>query len=631
MSNPAINARYNVFLTEKTGTVTNTVATKDTVKTDKKCENPNEGIVTTNSNNNRIAKRKTIDIDATYDEYKNKPQDVLNALGIQYTDKQLNELKKLLSDKKSLKVFLQIASKTNLNAEDTVEAFKNIMNQKQSNIFKRGWIWLTNDLKTERECNAEVLSVNMHEIREIRGEELSTTTVINISSYVGTDENKKVNAMHFVEHKDPKGEFIYSEKNITDAISYLESNPDKANEFVNNTTELEAIKNVKGEPKYTGDTNISVGTRMTNNPELASTMKKVAHKQDMTDKYLENITAKLENNPYMQGAIEFSVDAKNEDGTDRFTANSINTEANLLVDKAKAFCNNYTENLKKLSKYNNITPEDLVKIDENVTKNPEIMSDVISKIENGTMTSKEILEYTENLTNNSNTSENAILNETEINNTEITNKQPESENELKTKIENEKEKENQIKQHSEEINKYIKNKLGVTPIIENENKESNTNEATIEINGKLYSERQIAEKLKINFGSLSDTILEAIKKDPRNIEIIKNYNGNPIIIKAYLENPQLVEKIKKVGGALSTSELNDSILLCSDRKSTELLLLAIENGGITNAIKITRIAQITGSKEDAISVLDNKMLSNSTKKQKLAALCGQEKKTDFIG
>jgi len=550
-----------------------------------------------------------------YEKYKRNPTEILDKLGINFTEEQISKLQTVLKDKKALRAFLTIAEKENLTAEDTFAAFESVMNKKSSNIFKRGWIWITNGGKSEREVHARDLSTNMSTVREIRGDELTTRTVVSIGEYASQGENERENVMHFVEQKNDKDEFIYSEQNIIDATAYMIENPEETNNFVSNVMSIESIRNEKGENKYNGDTNISVGRRMTDNPKLAGTMRKTANKSDMTAEYLENITANLEKNPHMQKSIEFSLDAKNDDGTDRFTANSINTESYQLVDKNEAYCARFEANLRELAQYGNITAEDIVTIADNVTKHPEIKNDVISKIQSGTMTSSEIAEYT-------NTYAEEHTSEANYGAVSENNATP---NYSSTEVE--KEEAGATENVNNNTNPEIYEIL--TQNEDNIEEEAEAEpETKIEYDGQIYSKEEFKERYKEQFGTLTDSVIEAIMKDPNCIEFIQNYSLNRDILEAYLKEPELVKSFVKTG--MSKAQLSEVLSICNNKTTQDIMLLAIDSGyDITAAIKYVKMAKITNSGDDVMAILRNTTTSPSIKHKKINQLFGIEKQYSY--
>lgn len=578
---------------------------------------------TDETNKPKETKRRKINAEELYDKYQDNPSAILKELGITSNS---TELKEMLKDKESLKVLLTIAEKENLTSDDLSAAFQTIMSQKSSGIFTRAIFWLTNGFKTEKEVNAENLSQNMNEIREIRGKDFSTEITIKISFYIADDENKKANAMHFVEKKGTNG-FLYSDENVLKSLVYLAEKPENAESFMGNVTHLESITDEKGANKYNGDTNISVAKRMTQNPDLAQTMKKVAHKKDMTNEYLENITRNLEKTPDMQGSIEYSLSTKNEDGSDRFSANSINTESNQLVNQSKEFCKNYEANLKEISQYKNLTSEDVVSISESITKKPEIANEIISKIESGNMTGEEIAKYAQEVEITKNTKEYETTNElvTNSNNTEKT-----INNEQK-QVEQKQVEENHEKKIIGENKTQTNNATKLFNINNNENKSENEapqkteiEEKPITIPGVTYD----VTKLETKFGaSMAEQIINALLKDPQKLETIKQYENNPTILMAYLEDDRFFNKVKK--SLVTNGQLEDIVSVCTDASSKALMLLALEQGSVSYALQTVRYAKITNSKDDAQEILSDKTLCAERKKQQISKLYGINENKEY--
>ena len=114
------------------------------------------------------------------------------------------------------------------------------------------------------------------------------------------------------------------------------------------------------------------------------------------------------------------------------------------------------------------------------------------------------------------------------------------------------------------------------------------------------------------------------------LELIKQYEYNPAVIKAIVETPDLVEKIKLLNSAVSNRELNEMILLCDSNKSTELILKSLENGDAISAIKITQKAKVSNAEDAALKILNDRTMSNILKRKKLDELFGIEKSNKFI-
>ena len=143
-------------------------------------------------------------------------------------------------------------------------------------------------------------------------------------------------------------------------------------------------------------------------------------------------------------------------------------------------------------------------------------------------------------------------------------------------------------------------------------------------------EQELKDRLKLKFGAFYDEILESIQKNPMTLELIKQYEYNPAVIKAIIETPELVEKIKLLNSAVSNRELNEMILLCDSNKSTELILKSLENGDAISAIKITQKAKVSNAEDAALKILNDRTMSNILKRKKLDELFGIEKSNKFI-
>lgn len=559
--------------------------------------------------------------------FKDNPMGVIQELGIELTPQELNQLQSLLTDKKSLQQFLNIVDKSNLTPQDLIGALDHETKRKGSNWFKRTWTRITEG-RSEHEINADNFSREMSEVRESR-QDFSTNTVVDIADTNEANPENKENVMHFVEAKTTNGKAVYTEENVTDAVAYIKERPDDADEFVSITTELESIVDEHGVPKYTGTTMINVGKRSVENPKLKETNLKIAHKGDMTDEFLENITKNLFENPDMQSIIDYSLGAKNKDGSDKFSAGNINDESNQLVDKALDFCNSYLDNLKTLSKYGNLSSDDIIKITQNVTAHPEIYNDVISKLESG-MSGSEVAEYSSQCAQAAqNGSYNAPQTTAGINNTDTASSFGSYSN---TDIENaQKEKMTKL---NEGIKNSAKNKQNnkfelILQLSEITDIDEQNSSNTVQIAGKYYAKDKLKAALYRQFGTISGRVFNKIVADPNFIETIKQYNGNKVIIEALLKNPELINKID-LAGTLSNKERAEIIGLCTDSGSTNVMLAALESGSVTDAIRTTKMAKITNAKDDTLAILTSNNKSNSNKKQELQQLYGINDKCNFM-
>ena len=583
--------------------------------------------------NTQTVQRRNLDISELTDKYEDNPIAVLKELGIEFSDKQIAELEKTLKDKKHLQAFLAIVDKANLNPDDIMAAVKKSKEFKSNNIFKRGWNVLKTAFtdgfseakklaKSERVYYSEKLSTNMSTIRAER-EDFSSEGLANVADICVQEPEIADETMHFVTVKSEPGKHAYTENDVMSAATFMSEKPNEAETFLANAQELESIRDENGRMKYQGSTIIKVDKRMVNNKELQPTMMKTAKKHDMTDEYLDNITYNLEQNPEMQGAIEYSLDAKNTDGTDRFTACSINAESNHLVDKNANYCASYTQNLQELSGYSNLNSEDIVTVANNVTSHPEIKNEVVQQIKNGTMSGEEIAEYSNNLTKTTNNTQTAP--KAQSNTISNTNTSTESAAQTNNTTE------------STNTGSQPKQKNATNPVkslvksyAENEQAEESADTRLTFIDDAVDGNISEANYYRMYnyFGTMTDAILAQIKKDPSFIDVIKACNGDKTIIQAQLENPNLVNKIRSVS-RVSNSELSDILKICTDTSSTNVMLAALESGSVNQAIKTTRQSKITNTKQDALDILTGTQ-SNSYKQNELNKLYGVGTNREFV-
>ena len=582
-------------------------------------------------------KARRFNSEDVYEKYKKNPTSAISHIGYNFNDKQKKELEKLVANEEDLKVFLSIADKEHLTAEDAIQTYKAVKAQEKPTGF---WGKLKNGVvtiftgKTYHERKGEETSTNVAEIREVRGEEFSTETVVKLGVQI-TNDGKKEEVMHFVEVKSPKGTFRYSETNVTDAAEFIAENPDEADTFVKNARELEEITNEKGEPKYTSDVIIKVDKRMVKNPELAPTMKTAAHKTDMTGEYLDTITANLEANPEMQESLDYSLTAQDSKGQDRFTAKSVCTQSNQLVDKDGNYCDNYTENLKNIAQYENISAEDAVTITDNITAHPETAADVIAKIESGNYTSSEIVEYSNNCAESA---ENGTY-VPEYSGTQCTDSLPQSVTNESNQTFTENESDDTKTQTSENNGKKYTVKTHTNPMVskfaDNSDKELETSKEklpsseTIQINGKTYPKSEIKKVIEKEFGyCISEKVLREIEKDPKFIDELKRWGTDSVVTEVLLENPHLIGQIKNLCGTLSKSELKDVLMLCTNKDKTQMVLAALANGTVDDAKKIVTKAENCNAGADVMNILLNSSLSSLEKLRKIDELLSNRNKNE---
>ena len=586
---------------------------------------------TTNHSSPQKIKRKSnlinIDKKSLIKKYKDNPLGIIKELGIEFTPEELKQLQVLLKDKKSLQILVNIIDKKNLSPKDIIAALEHESKRKGSWFGKRWFIRITKG-RSEHEIKADNFSREMSEVRESR-QDLSTNTVVSVADANETTPENKENVMHFVEAKRTNGAPIYSDDNVTTAVGYIQEHPDNADELVSVTTELENITDKNGVPKYTGTTMLNVGIRSAENPKLKDTNLRVAHKSDMTDEYLENITKNLFENPDMQGVINFSLDAKNKDGSDKFSACNINDESNQLVHQELEYCNSYLENLQTLSQYGNLSSDDIVTITQNITAHPEIYNDVISKINSGTMSSSEIAEYSsqcaqeaENESYVSTSTQNGINITSDSNNNDY-----QYEYKQNTEAEN---KDNTLPKTNTITNKKDNPIDILLNNCEISDKDEQNSDTVIQIDGKYYSKDKIEETLYREFGTISKGLLNKIIADPNFIKTIKQYSGNKIILEAIINNPDLIDKINSAAGSLSNKERAEILSLCTDTNSTNIMLMALETSSVTDAIRTTKMARITNSKDDTLSILTARNKSNSNKRKELEQLYGINNNCSYV-
>ena len=586
---------------------------------------------TTNHSSPQKIKRKSnlinIDKKSLIKKYKDNPLGIIKELGIEFTPEELKQLQVLLKDKKSLQILVNIIDKKNLSPKDIIAALEHESKRKGSWFGKRWFIRITQG-RSEHEIKADNFSEEMSEVRESR-QDLSTNSVVDIADANEKTPKNKENVMHFVKTKRKNGEPVYSEENINKAVGYIKEKPDNAEELVSVTTELENITDENGAPKYTGTTMLNVGIRSVENPKLKETNLKAAHKSDMIDEYLENITKNLYENPNMQGVIDYSLDAKNQDGSDKFSASNINVESNQLVDKNVNYCNSYLDNIETLSRYGNLSSDDIVTITENITSHPEIYNDVISKINSGTMSSSEIAEYSsqcaqaaENESYVSTSTQNGINITPDSNNNDY-----QYEYKQNTEVEN---KDNTLPKTNAITNKKDNPIDILLNNCEISDKDEQNSDTVIQIDGKYYSKDKIEESLYRKFGTISKGLLNKIIADPNFIKTIKQYSGNKAILEALINNPDLIDKINSAAGSLSNKERAEILSLCTDTCSTNIMIMALETGSVTDAIRTTKMARITNSKDDTLSILTAKNKSNSNKRKELQKLYGINASHNYV-
>lgn len=592
---------------------------------------------------------ENIDISELTKKYTKNPIGVISELGIKFNEKEINELKLILTDKKELKSFLNLIKENSaLKTADILTAMQNVKEYKPKNFFKR----VGNVIKTaftdgigeayelaksETVYYADKLGKNMNEVRTER-QDFSSTTVVDISDTMTKQPETKENVMHFVVKENKDGSKLYTEQDVLQARTIIVNNINDADEFTANAAELESIQDTKGNIKYKGSTIINVDEKMIKNKDVKTTMFKVALKSDMTDEYLINTTSNLAQNHHMAAAIETLVTAKDHNGKDRFSAQSVSNESNYLKDKTEVFCNNYNDNVKEISRYNHVNGDDVLSITHTATERPEIKKSIINTLKNTNKTSEQLREAVSKLAeenykkqDNSRQNYENITNEAKINKSTATTNAETSREE--TSFNKQKTVTAPIEKSINRYNRLRYNVLEHNNVSERASIDTKKviQEPTV-INGQTYERKEVLRELTKKFGTSAEKVLSAIEKDPAFIDLMKQYNGNQVIINALVEDPYLITKIKKAGGSLSVNEIADIVKLCTDTTSTEVMLEALQNYSPTEAMKITRQSKIFNLKDDTLNILSKASSSATGKKSELENLyLTGGKKTEMIG
>lgn len=588
---------------------------------------------------------ENIDIDDLTKKYKKNPIEVLKELGINFDKKQIEQLKSLLTDKKSLKSFLTLLKENDaLRPADILGAMENIAEYQAQPWYKRlfnvGKTFFTEGIseayelaKSEKVYYAGKLGDNMNEVRTER-QDFSTEAVVDVSETMTTQPETKENVMHFVVKENKDGSKLYTEQDVLQARTIIVENPDDASEFTANAAELEAIQDSNGNIRYKGSTIINVDEKMIKNKEVKSTMLKVAQKSDMTDEFLINTTSNLAQNHHMAEAIEFLSTAKDENGKDRFKASQVSEESSYLKEKVKEFCQRYMDDIKEIASHSNINANDAIRITHNTAEHPEIKQSVIDAIKNRKNNSAQIRDYVDKLVKKNKTDKQQNVQEYVQNNKIQTNTQekestpsPQKREQTETTTVTDAIKYNQANQTENYTAIFKRQIVGVAPVAE----EPLTVDTESE-NARVYDRSVILNILTRRFGTAAEKVLNAIEKDPSFIDLMKQYNGNQVIINALVEDPYLITKIKKAGGSLSINEIADIVKLCTDATSTDVMLEALQNYSPAEAMKITRQSKIFNLKDDAIRILSKSSSSSSSKKDQLEDLYQTGgKKREIIG
>ena len=581
-----------------------------------------------------------IDVSELVKQYKDSPINVLDVLGINFSEKEVQELKTMLTDKKELKSFLNLIKENEaLKSSDILAAMRNVKEYTPKGFFKRiGNVFKTafkegigeafELAKSETVYFAGKLGKNMDDVRTER-QDFSSNAVVDVAETMTKLPETKVNIMHFAAKSQKDGSKLYTEQDVLKAKNIIVNNIDAADDFTANAVELESIQTKSGNIKYKGSTIINVGEKMTNNPKVKPTMYAVAKKSDMTDDCLINTTSNLAQNYAMAESIEYLATAKDKNGNDRFTAQSVSDESAYLRDKNKDFCVTYHDNLLDFTPHPELSGNDIISITHNVTEHPEIKPQVIDAIKNN-LPNSQIREIARSMADNIKKSNNQpVVNQQareneagaqqtyrqeSIQNTQPENKSASNQN-VTTPIENTFNRAQVVsKTYTSNLNPNIIN-ISTAAYADTET----IQEATV-INGQVYERSTVLNALTKKYGASAEKVLNAIEKDPGFIELMKQYNGNQVIINALVEDPYLITKIKKAGGSLSVNEIADIVKLCTDATSTDVMLQALQNYSPAEAMKITRQSKIFNLKDDTLNILSKASSTNTSKKSELEDL-----------
>ena len=560
---------------------------------------------------------RNFDIDELVKKYKNDPLKVLEVLGIDYTDEQIEELKLIINDKKSLKSFLEIVKQDNLSASDIFAGIKKAATQKTSGIFSRIKNVITtaieegieeafNLAQSEQVYKAGKLGSNMNDIREER-EDFSSEGVANIAQTIVDTPEIKENTMHFVTKNENDGKKLYTEEDVTKAIEIMAQNPQNANLFTANAVELESIKDNKNNIKYKGSTIINVDEKMVQNKDLQSTMLNTAKKKDMTDNYLVGITDNLVENPNMKKALDEFLNMKDDKGNDRFSASNILNQTDYMADKDIDIINDYLINTKELAIHNKLSGDNIVSISGNITDKPEIKNEVLTLIETQSVNGNEVEKYAES----------ALVN----NNNEQTQKEYTKSNTISNTIST------QTATNPIINNKSITNNAEIKSATEPEEKIFAT---TTTINGKIYDRNLVQNALYRKFGTSAEGILQNLEKDPRFIETIKKYGNQKVILDSIINQPGLVEKLMRSLRSISTDELANMLPLCTNSTMTETLIKLTSKYGATKAVSMLTEAKNNNTIDQILAILDNGTMDTSTKKAKIENINSRQNKASIF-
>ena len=538
------------------------------------------------------------DTDELVKKYKKNPAAILDEIDFGFSSEQKEYLKNFLTDKKSLKSFLKIVTQSELSADDILAGIKVVAEKEGSKFFKKvGNVFKTlfkegiteafELAQSEQVYYSGKLGSNMNEIRAER-EDFSSEAVANIGQAVTDEPEIKDSTMHFVEKDKTTGSKLYTESDVKNAVDIMLENPKEAEKFVDNAVELESIKDKNNFIKYEGSTIINVGQKMFEHEELKPTIIKTAQKTDMTDGYLVGISDNLLVNPEMQESLDKFLDLKDINGKDRFSAENILSQTDYMKALNDISLKKYTDDTLSISKYQKLDGNSIVKIAKNITDNPANKDRILEIINSNKYSKEELNSY---INTNIDTEIN-IKNESNIsqiqNNFLITNS-------------------------IEKQNSYT-----AVSIAENEADNSIENSATIEINGTQYDKKAVAQVFYKKYGEIGDKILNKLESDPKFLETIKQYSDFPVILEAFTEKPNLVNKLLCSVAGLSKSEMSQIIPLCTNSENTSLMIDLISRYGVSKAVIMFTAAKNTHKLDEVGAYINqNTGDDNYTKKENI--------------
>lgn len=544
------------------------------------------------SSKNSAPEKRDFNIKELVKKYKKNPSEILDQLGINFTNEEKAELKTLLKDKKSLNSFLEIAQEGSLNGKDILEGMKKIKDFKPSGFFKR----IGNTIKTlfkegvseaaklaksETVYYSEKLSGNMGEIREER-KDFSSEGVADVAQAVTDKPEIKDNTMHFVQKDQVQGKKLYTEEDVKDAVDVMVKNPKDADKFTNNAVELETIKDKNGIGKYTGKTIINVGKKMTKYEELRLTMLKAAQKSDMNDDYLIGITDNLVVNPDMKEALNTLLDKKDENDKDRFSAANIYDQTTYMVNKDIDKIETYVKNTIDLADNKKLSGDDIVSISGKVTDDPSIKNDVCSQLNDAKSSGSEKVAYSNNSKQTSDTYSTSPF-----------------------------------RKSKEAYQLLSKNSLA-------SKKTQNTQ-------NEIYTRTELLKYLYKEFGTVSGKILQKLEENPAFIQLLKKYGSNKDIIFALVNNPSLINKITRMSASITTEQLGKLIKQCTNTEKTEFILASVAEFGPSKAITMAEQTTKLNDNSKILDILNDNTSDSITKKEKIEnELYGIGKDREFI-